>query len=100
MGIKRTVLIRRIDLLGSEPLELKKMKQKMQKTEMSILPMYFWTNSFVKSKSISYTVAELGFLFRFFLLIRYVLAHTYPIEPESKTNFLNFHYALLTTSYW
>ena len=75
------------------------MKQKMQKTEMSIFPLYFWANSFVKSKSISYTVAELGFLFRFFLLIRYVLAHTYPIDPESKTNFLDFQYALLGTSY-
>ena len=61
MGIKRTVSIRRIDLLGSEPLESKKMKQKMQKTEMSSFPMYFWANSFVKSKSISYTVPELGF---------------------------------------
>ena len=48
MGIKRTVSIRRIDLLGSEPLESKKMKQKMRKTEMSIFPMYFWANSFVK----------------------------------------------------
>ena len=25
-----------------------RMKQKMQKTEMSIFPMYFWANSFVK----------------------------------------------------
>ena len=48
MGIKRTVLIRRIDLWGSEPLESKKMKQNMRKTEMSIFPMYFWANSFVK----------------------------------------------------
>ena len=31
MGINRTVLIRRIDLWGNEPLESKKMKQKMQK---------------------------------------------------------------------
>ena len=50
MGIKRTVSIRRIDLWGSEPLESKKIKQKMQKTEMSIFPMYFWANSFVKCK--------------------------------------------------
>ena len=35
MGIKRTVSIRRIDLWGNEPLESKKIKQKMQKTEMS-----------------------------------------------------------------
>ena len=48
MGIKRTVSIRRIDLWGSEPLYLKKMKQKMQKTEMSIFPMYLGANSFVK----------------------------------------------------
>ena len=48
MGIKRTVSIRRIDLWGRKPLELKQMKQKMQKTEMSIFPMYFWANSFVK----------------------------------------------------
>ena len=48
MGIKRTVLIRRIDVWGSEPLESKKMKQKMQKNEMSIFPLYFWTNAFVK----------------------------------------------------
>ena len=41
MGIKRTVLIRQIDLWGSEPLESKKIKQKMQITEMSIFPLYF-----------------------------------------------------------
>ena len=46
MGIKRTVSIRRIDLCGRKLLESKKMKQKMQKTEMSIFPMYFWANSF------------------------------------------------------
>ena len=50
MDIKRTVSIRQIDLLGSEPLESKKIKQKMQKTEISIFPMYFWANSFVKKK--------------------------------------------------
>ena len=47
MGIKRTVSIRQIDLCGSEPLASKKMMQKMQKTEMSIINMYFWVNSFV-----------------------------------------------------
>ena len=47
MGIKRTVSIRQIDLWGSEPLESKKMKQKMQKTEMSIFPLYIWAISFV-----------------------------------------------------
>ena len=52
MGIKRTVSIRRIDLWGRKPLETKKMKQKMQKTEMSIFPMYFWANSFVKKNRI------------------------------------------------
>ena len=48
MGIKRTVSIRKIDLWGSEPIESKKMKQKVQKSEMSIFPRYFWANSFVK----------------------------------------------------
>ena len=48
MGIKRTVSIRRIDLWRSEPLESKKIKQKMQKTEISIFPMYSWANSFIK----------------------------------------------------
>ena len=56
MGIKRAVLIRRIDLWGNEPLESKKMKQKMQKTEISIFPMYFWGNSFVKKKAILNTL--------------------------------------------
>ena len=56
MGIKRTVLIRQIDLWVIEPLESKKMKQKMQKTEMSIFPMYFWANSFVKKKAILNTL--------------------------------------------
>ena len=41
MGIKTTVSIRQIDLWGSEPLESKKIKQKMQITEMSIFPLYF-----------------------------------------------------------
>ena len=50
MGIKRTVSTRQIDLWVSETLESKKMKQKMQKTEMSIFPMYFWANSFVNQK--------------------------------------------------
>ena len=59
MGIKRTVSISQIDLWGSEPLESKKMKQKMQKTEMSIFPMYFWANSFVNKKC---TVAALPVL--------------------------------------
>ena len=31
MGIKRTVLIRQIDLWGSEPFESEKIKEKMQK---------------------------------------------------------------------
>ena len=53
MGIKRTVLIRQIDVLGIKPLESKKMKQKMQKTEMSFFPMYFWANSFVILKVVA-----------------------------------------------
>ena len=56
MGINRTVSIRRIDLWVSEPLKFKKMKQKLQKTEMSIFPMYFWSNSFVKKKAILNTL--------------------------------------------
>ena len=68
MGIKRTVSIRRIDLWGKKPLELKKMKQKMQKTEMSIFPLYFWTNAFVKKTTILDTVPVHGFQFRFLRL--------------------------------
>ena len=40
MGIKRTVPIR-------------KNKQKMQKTEMSIFPLYFWANPFVILKVVA-----------------------------------------------
>ena len=69
MGINRTVLIRRIDLWGNEPLESKKMKQKMQKTEMSIFPLYFWTNAFVKKTTILDTVPGHGFKFRFLRLV-------------------------------
>ena len=47
MSIKRNISIIQIDLCGSEPLASKKMMQKMQKTEMSIINMYFWVNSFV-----------------------------------------------------
>ena len=68
MGIKRTVSIRRIDLWGRKPLESKKMKQKMQKTEMSIFPLYFWTNAFVKKTTILDTVPVHGFQFRFLRL--------------------------------
>ena len=56
MGIKRTVSIRQIDLWVIEPLKSGKMKQKMQKTEMSIFPLYFWTNTFVKMTAILDTV--------------------------------------------
>ena len=65
MGIKRTVSIRQIDLRGSEPLESKK----MQKTEMSIFPLYFWTNAFVKKTAILDTVPGYGFQFRFLRLV-------------------------------
>ena len=41
MGIKRSVLIRRIDIWDSEHLKSKKIKQKMQITEMSMFPLYF-----------------------------------------------------------
>ena len=69
MGIKRTVSIRGIDLWGSEPLESKKIKQKMQKTEMSIFPLYFWTNAFVKKTAIFDTVPGHRFQFRFSHLV-------------------------------
>ena len=69
MGIKRTVSIRRIDLWGRKPLESKKMKQKMQKNEMSIFPLYFWTNAFVKKTAILDTVWSQGFQFRFLRLV-------------------------------
>ena len=69
MGIKRTVLIRQIVLWCSEPLVSKKMKQKMQKTEMSIFPLYFWTNAFVKKTAILDTVPGHGFQFRFLRLV-------------------------------
>ena len=46
---------------GNEPLELKKMKQKMQKNEMSIFPLYFWTNAFVKKTTLLDTVPGHGF---------------------------------------
>ena len=68
MGIKRTVSIRRIDLWVIEPLKSEKMKQKMQKTEMSIFPLYFWTNAFVKKTTILATVPVHGFQFRFLRL--------------------------------
>ena len=41
MGIKRTVSIRQIELWGTEPLEPKKIRKKMQKTEMANFPLYF-----------------------------------------------------------
>ena len=69
MGIKRTVSIRRIDLWGRKPLESKKMKEKMRKTEMSIFPLYFWTNAFVKKTAILDTVPVHGFQFRFLRLV-------------------------------
>ena len=69
MGIKRTVLIRQINLLGCEHLESKKMKQKMQKNEMSIFPLYFWTNGFVKKTTILDTVPGHGFQFSFLRLV-------------------------------
>ena len=56
MGIKRTVSIRQIDLLGIKPLESKKNEAKNAKTEMSIFPLYFWTNAFVKKTTILDTV--------------------------------------------
>ena len=70
MGIKRTVLIRQIVLWCSEPLVSKKMKQKMQKNEMSIFPLYFWTNAFVKKTAILDTLPVVGFFYRFFPLVR------------------------------
>ena len=54
MGIKRIVSITKNDLRTSEPLESKKMEQKMQKTEMSIFPLYFWANPFVILKVVAH----------------------------------------------
>ena len=78
MGIKRTVSIRQIDLWGSEPLESNKIMKKMQKTEMTIFPLYFWPNSYVKYNrqianlnvekryfKIHFLVAKLSFSFNF-----------------------------------
>ena len=52
MGIKRTVSIRQIDLWGSEPLESKKIEQKMQITEISIFPLYLLGIPFYNVKAV------------------------------------------------
>ena len=41
IGIKRTVLIRQIDLWDGKPLDRGKIGQKLQGTEVQIYPLYF-----------------------------------------------------------
>ena len=50
MGIKRTVLIRQIDLLTGKPFLRNKIGEKMQKTKMRTFPFVFLGNSFVSKK--------------------------------------------------
>ena len=58
MGIKRTVLIRQIDLSGLKPSFGNKIKGKMQKTEIQTFSLYFWGNSFVKYFAHSETLKQ------------------------------------------
>ena len=78
MGIKRTVSIRQIDLLGIKPLESKKIKQKMQKTEMSFFPMYFWANSFVILKVVA-NVEKKDLISKIFFPMLYYVLRQYPL---------------------
>ena len=59
MGIKRTVLIRQIDLSGLKPSYGNKIKVKMQKTENPKFSLYFWGKSFVKCFANSETLKQL-----------------------------------------
>ena len=47
MGIKRTVLIRQIDLGGLKTSDRNKINQKIEKTKIPIFPLYFCWHSFV-----------------------------------------------------
>ena len=59
MVIKRTVLIRQIDLSGLKPSVWNKIKSKMQKTEIPSFSFYFGSNSFVKRFAHSETLKQL-----------------------------------------
>ena len=59
MGIKRTVLIRQIDICGLKPSVGNKIKSKMQKTEIPTFSLYFGGNSFVKCFAHSETLKQL-----------------------------------------
>ena len=50
MGIKRTVLIRQIDLWTGKPFPRNKIRHKMQKTKIRTFPPVFLANSFVFKK--------------------------------------------------
>ena len=50
MGIKRTVLIRQIDLWTGKTFSKKRNKNKMQKTKIRTFPFVFLANSFVFKK--------------------------------------------------
>ena len=91
MGIKRTVSIRRIDLWGSEPLESKKMKQKMQKTEISIFPMYFWANSFVKKNRKGRQQGVHQFENQSYLCVQYIKQFHFFTTPFLFLNFFKYH---------
>ena len=99
MGIKRIVSIRLIDLWGSEPLESKKMKQKMQKTEMSIFPLYFWTNAFVKKTTILDTVPVHGFQFHFLRLFTWTQPHIFDHGTNTFVKKNVFQHTLLHRQY-
>ena len=47
MGIKRTVLIRLIDVKSLKLFATNKSERKMQKTERAIFPLYFQGDSFI-----------------------------------------------------
>ena len=59
MGVKRTVLIRQIDLSGLKQSYRNKIKGKKQKTETPIFSLYFGGNSFVKCSAHSETLKQL-----------------------------------------
>ena len=59
MGVKRTVLIRQIDLSGLKPSFGNKIKDKMQKAEIPTFSLYFGDNSFVKCFAHSETLKQL-----------------------------------------
>ena len=50
MGIKRTVLIRQIDLWTGKPFPRNEIRHKMQKTKIRTFPFVFLANSFIFKK--------------------------------------------------